>query len=338
MPIRSAPMTIDQAANTYNPAVQKYWLKTQSADKELYKEYFNVVTGITDLVIKEQGLTGFAQADFDGGENSVMTADVPIETYQQTYTQERIRAFTSFTHKMWKFGITKRNLTAVVNDLRKSIIRKREALCAARVNNAFLTSYTDSGVNGSRTITITGGDGVAAASAAHTRPDGGSNWSNIVTDSAGTVNLPFDYAGLKAAHRTAANIPDDRGNPMEINLDTLVCAKGSNVYFKAQEILKAIQKNEIPGSMNHDGAAVAAFKIVALPPQYMTNTEYWAMFDSSMKDDMHGFQYLESSPVSLSEPNIVFKTDEIQYKADLYLALGHNDIRGWLFSKGTSAA
>lgn len=143
----------------------------------------------------------------------------------------------------------------------------------------------------------------------------GSNWSNIVTDSAGTVNLPFDYAGHKAAERTAANVPDPKGNPMNLELDTLVCARGSNVSFKAKEILKALQKNEIPGSFNHDGAAVAPFKVVELPRQYLTNTEYWAMFDSKKLGPEYGFQFLESEPITLDSPNIVLNCSTLYARA-----------------------
>jgi hypothetical protein len=229
-------------------------------------------------------------------------------------------------------------MESLTKELRLAVVRKRERLCAERINNAFATSYSASGLNGSRTVTTSGGDGLAAASAAHTREDGGSNWSNIVTDSGGTVNLPFGYAGLKAAHRTAANIPDPRGNPMDLNLDLLVCAKGSNVSFKAQEILGALKKGEIPGSFNHDGSAVGAFKVLELPPQYMTNTEYWAMVDSSKIGPEFGFQFLESTPITLDAPNVVYKTKEIQYTAYTSFDLGHNDPRIWVFSKGTSAA
>lgn len=332
------PMYITDAVDQYDPAIQKMFLKTAALDKEMYKEYFNVETGVEDLVRKDSSLSGLGEADFVGAENAVIAGDSPVQGYTKTYTQEMVAVLMAFTWKDWKFGIKKRKMEAVTKELRMAIVRKRERLCAERVNNAFVTSYSASGLNGARTITTTGGDGLAAASASHTREDGGSNWSNIVTDSAGTVNLPFDYAGLKAAHRTAAAIPDPKGNPMDLNLDTLVCAKGSNVSFKAKEILKAIAKGEIPGSMNHDGAGVGAFKIIELPRQYMTNTEYWAMFDSSKVGPEYGFQFLESTPVTLDAPNIVYKTKEIQYTAYTSFDLGHNDPRTWVFSKGTSAA
>jgi len=334
----AVPMFITDAVDLYDPSIQKMFLKTTNLDKEVYKEYFNVETGVEDLIRKDSSLSGLGEADFVGVENGVITGESPVQGYTKSYTQEMLATMLAFTWKDWKFGITKRKMQSVTNELRKAIVRKRERLCAERINNAFLTSYSATGIAGARTITTTGGDGLAAASASHTREDGGSNWSNIVTDSAGTVNLPFDYSGLKAAYRTAANIPDPKGNPMELNLDTLVVAKGSNAAFKAREILEAIRKNTIPGSNNNDGVGVGAFKVIELPRQYMTNTEYWAMTDSSMKGPEYGFQFLESQPIMLDAPNIVYKTKEIQYTATTAFDLGHNDPRTWVFSKGTSAA
>jgi hypothetical protein len=92
--------------------------------------------------------------------------------------------------------------------------------------------------------------------------------NNIVYDGT-TYNLPFDYAGLKAAHRTASLFVDPRGNPMPANLDTLVVKKGSANHYKALEILGAIKSGKIPESMDNDGSGVGAFKIIAL--DYLTS-------------------------------------------------------------------
>jgi hypothetical protein len=88
-----------------------------------------------------------------------------------------------------------------------------------------------------------------------------------------TYSLPFDYAGYKAAIRTASLFVDPRGNPYPATLDTLVCKKGSSVAFKAKEILGAIKKGMIPESFDHDGAGVPAFKIIEL--DYLTSDVYW---------------------------------------------------------------
>jgi hypothetical protein len=64
-------------------------------------------------------------------------------------------------------------LEGVVDELKKSIARKKEKLCAERLDNGSSTSYTHNGQLGSRSISITGGDGLAAFTSSHTREDGG---------------------------------------------------------------------------------------------------------------------------------------------------------------------
>jgi hypothetical protein len=160
--------------------------------------------------------------------------------------------------------------------------------------------------------------------------------NNVVYDGT-TYNLPFDYAGVKAAMRVAGLMVDARGNPRIPNLDTFLCKKNSAVHFKAMEILKAITSGKIPESNDNDGAGVPAFKIVAV--EYLANQNYWAMFDSSRAlTDREGFQFIESQPPMLDPVNVVYKTKEIQTSVTTLFDLGHNDVaRSWVFSKGDSS-
>lgn len=326
-------MNIAQAADTVDLSIQKMWIK--SSDPEpLYKKYFNY-RKTEDLYDKDSSITGLGVADFTS-ENAVIVSDVPVQGYKKTYTQNQVGLITSYTAMMWKFGIKKRDLQNIVDELRTSIARMREQLCAERLDNITSTSYTHTGPSGNTTITITGGDGLAAVTSSHTREDGGANMNNGVYDGT-TYNLPFDYAGLKAANRTASLFVDGRGNPRPANLDTLVCKLGSYVHMKAKEIKRAIANNKIPESFDNDGSGVDDFTILALP--YLQNGNQWYMFDSSRAlTDKEGFQFVEAMPTTLAPQNIVYKTDEIQYKATAIFDLGFNDVtRSWVGSLGTSA-
>ena len=147
-----------------------------------------------------------------------------------------------------------------------------------------------------------------------------------------TYNLSLDYAGLKAAHRTAALFKDPRGNPDPAILDTVVVKYGSANYFKAKEILKAIENNKIPESMDNDGSGIPTFKILAL--HYLTTAAYWWMFDSSKMGDKNGFQFVESQAPVLDPTNVVYKTKEIQVSETSWFDLGFNDsARMWVGSK-----
>ena len=159
--------------------------------------------------------------------------------------------------------------------------------------------------------------------------------NNIVYDGT-TYNLPLDYAGLKAAYRTAGLMVDPRGYPMIPNLDILVVKKNSANAFKAKEMLKAITTGKIPESNDNDGAGISAFTIVEVAN--LQNANYWYMTDSSMKNDQFGFQFVESQAPMVDPVNVVYKTKEIQTSATTLFDLGHNDVsRSWVFSTALSA-
>lgn len=330
----SAPLNIGQAADLVDLSIQKVYTKA-SEPVLTYPKYFNV-RQTEDYLEKDSSLSGLGEADFVD-ENGVILSDTPVQGYKKTYTQNMVGTIVSFTFKMWKYGIKKRDLDNAAKELKRSIARKKERLCAERIDNAFSTSYTHNGQGSSRVISVVGGDGLAAATNAHTREDGGSNMNNIVYDGT-NYNVAFDYAGVKAAYRTAGLMVDPRGNPRIPDLNTLVCKKNSSVHFKAKEIKKAIESGKIPESNDNDGSGVMSFEIVAL--EYLQNSGYWAMFDSAYAmTDEEGFQFVESQAPMLDPVNVVYKTKEIQTSATTLFDLGHNDVtRCWVFSKGDKSA
>jgi len=327
----SAPLNINQAADLVDISIQKVFEKTAEPENT-YSKYFNVRT-TEDYYEKDSSLSGLTQADFVD-ENGTIFSDVPVQGYKKTYTQNMVGIIVSFTFQMWKFGIRKRDLANVAKQLKNSIAQVKEQLCAERIDNAWATSYTHNGPSGNKTMNISGGD-VAAASSSHTREDGGANMNNIVYDGT-TYNLPFDYAGVKAAMRTAGLMVDPRGNPMIPNLDRLIVKKNSSNHFKAKEILKSIKDGKISESNDNDGTGVGAFEIIAL--SWLQNSNYWVMFDSTMKQDEYGFQFIESQAAMVDPVNVVYKTKEIQTSATTLFDLGFNDVaRSMVFSKADSS-
>ncbi len=325
----SAPLNIGQAADLVDLSIQEVYEKA-SDPVENFKKYFNFRT-TEDYLEKDSSLSGLGEADFVD-ENAAIISDTPVQGYKKTYTQNMVGIIVPFTFKMWKFGIKKRDLDNVAKELKRSVARRKERLCAERIDNAWSTSYTTLGQGTSKVLTISGGDGLAAASNAHTREDGGANMNNIVYDGT-TYNLPLDYAGIKAMHRTAGLMVDPRGNPMIPDLDTVVVKKNSANHFKAKELQKAVRSGKIPESNDNDGSGIPDFEILALP--YLQNASYWAMFDSSLAlSDEYGFQFIESQAPMLDPVNVVYKTKEIQTSVTTLFDLGHNDVtRCWLFSK-----
>lgn len=328
------PLSLTDAADLIDVSIQDIWIKGSEAESRMFEQYYNVESGVTDFFLKDSSLTGLG---FAGRvvENAAITSQSPVQGFDKTYTQVQFGVVLSFTKQMWFFGIKKRNLENITSEARNACSDLRELRCAERLDNAFSTSYTANDASGNYTVNATGGDGVAFISNAHTREDGGTNWNNRITDGT-TVNMAFEYNALRAAARTAALITGPLGKPTNVNLDTLVVARGSAPHQRGVEILGALNKGYIPGSADRDQAAISNYKIIALP-WILVNTSFWFMFDSSMKGNKYGLQYKESMPISLEGPNVVFKTGEIQYKSTLMFDLGHNDSRNFVGSKNTNA-
>ena len=328
------PLSLSDAADLIDVSIQQIWLKGSEKESRMFEQYYNVETGVVDYYTKDSSLTGLGYAGRIT-ENAGITAASPVQGFDVTYTQVNYGVVLSFTKQMWFFGIKKRNLEKITDEARKSCSDLRELRCADRLDQSYNTSYTAEDITGNYAVTVAGGDALAFISASHTREDGGTAWSNRVTDGT-TVNMDFEYDALKAANRTAALITGPRGKPTNIKLDTLVVSRGFAVHHRAVEILGAMNRGYIPGSADRDSAGIGTYKIIALP-WITTNTLYWWMFDSTMKNATYGLQYKESQSIDLEGPNIVFRTGEIQYKATTMFDLGFNDSRGWAGSKNTNA-
>lgn len=328
----TTPFMTGSAIDALDNSIQNIYQKMAKPELQL-KKYFNFRT-TTDYYEKDSSYSGLQEAEFTT-ENASITEDVPIQGYDQTYTQESIDVMESYSHMAYKFSIKKRDLTNIATQIETALNNKKEKLAAERLINGFTATYSHSGIGGSRTITITGGDSLEAFTTAHTREDGGTNMNNVVYDGT-TYSLPFDYAGYKAAIRTMSLFVDPRGNPMPGTPNLLVCKKGSSVAFKAREILGAIKKGMIPESNDNDGTGAPAFQILEL--DFLTSDAYWFMADTSRINDTYGFQFIEGEANNIDAVNVVYKTRELQWAGHAIFDLGHNDVaRSWCASAGDSA-
>jgi len=341
----ASPLTLGQAADLVNVAIQKIWLKPTVEDKQFYSKFYNVTTGVEDLYLKDSSLSGLGSAS-RVVESATIVSESPVQGYDQTYTQVLYGKLLGFSWHMWKFGIKKRDLMRVVNELKKACFTAREEMLHEKLDAAWLTSYTRTDDSGNYSVTVSGGDGVALVNASHTREDGGTAWSNLVSDGT-TSNMDLDYDALKALHRVAALVKTPKGKPQVCNPNRLLVKQGSAAHFRALEIQGAIKAGKTPGEFSNDGSAVGQFELIASPyllgtgdatsTTNLSSSTNWHAFDSSMIGDEYGLQYFESQPVMLDEQQIVYKTKEIQYTASMAFAYGHNDPRGVFGSTGANA-
>jgi len=175
------PLQIADAVDLVDASIQQIWLKDGAVKDTYYDKYMNTETGVTDYYLKDSSLGGLGYAS-RVTENAVIQSQSPIQGFDQVYTQHEYGKVLPITKRMWFFGIKKRNLEQVVQQLRDACAHEREKLCAELLENGFITSYTHSDDGGNYTINTTGGDAKSLFSSSHTREDAGTNNNNVVYD------------------------------------------------------------------------------------------------------------------------------------------------------------
>lgn len=328
----NTPFDLEAASDLTDLSIQEIWIKSPADLKEYHKDTYNVES-TTDLIVKDSSLT--AVSSFSKiPENGNIPADSPHQGFDKTYTQSFFAGMLRITRPMWRYGLQARRLESIVRELKNDAIRFREQVLANPFINGTATSYTETTGKFSYTVTNTGGDSVAFQSDAHTREDGGTNWSNTVSDGT-TVNMDFDYDAWKAALKTARAIKGGIGEQLDIRLDKMYCKSDSSVHHRAQEILTSISRGEKPGTANRDGSIQQAFTIVDNP--YLSSDIVWGAYDSSKIGMKFGLQLKEGMPLTLDPQFIDYDNKEIKYSAGYDFAYGFNDVRNWVRSTGANA-
>ena len=325
-------MDINAAADLVDLSIQEIWIKSPADLTEYHKEYV-FVEPVTDYITKDSSITAI-KAFSKIAENGQIPAGSPNQGFKQTYTQSFFSGMLRVTRAEWRYGLQARKLESIVGELKNDAIRFKETVLANMVNNMTSTSYTDTTGLLSFSVSNVGGDGVAPASASHTREDGGPNWSNVITD--GTTNNPnFDYPGWKSALKTAQAVRGGIGEILDLNLDKVLVKKNSSAHFRAMEVIKTMKDGNRPGTSNREAAIDHYFDIVANP--YLTSDTAWAAFDSGKVGMKWGFQVKEGMPLTLDPQFIDYDTKEIKYSAGNDFAYGFNDLRNFQFSTGLNA-
>jgi hypothetical protein len=102
----AAPLSLGSAADLVNVAIQRIWLKSSDLYKTTYYDKFmNVESGITDYYMKDSSITGLGEATRIT-EQSVITAEVPVQGFDQNYTQIEYGKLLPVTKKMLTSSIS----------------------------------------------------------------------------------------------------------------------------------------------------------------------------------------------------------------------------------------
>ena len=328
----NVPFDLDAASDLTDLSIQEIWIKSP-ADLEEYHTQYYYVEPVTDYITKDSSITSISTFS-KIPENGNIPADSPYQGFKQTYTQSFFSGMLRITRPMWRYGIQSRRLEALVRELKNDAIRFRETVLANVWNNGTSSTYTETSGKFSYTVTNTGGDAVVFQSASHTREDGGTNWSNTISDGT-TNNMSFDYPGWKAALKTAQAIKGGVGEILDITIDKVLCKKNSSVHFRAQEISKGLARGEDPTTANRNGAIDRSFDIVANP--YFSSDIVWGAFDSGKTGPKFGLQYKEGMPLTLDPQFIDYDNKEMKYSAGMDFAYGFNDVRNHVRSTGANS-
>ena len=77
------PLSLSDAADLVDVSIQDIWLKGSSDEGRLFKEYFNVETGVVDYYTKDSSLSGLGYAGRIV-ENATITAASPVQGLDRT--------------------------------------------------------------------------------------------------------------------------------------------------------------------------------------------------------------------------------------------------------------
>lgn len=72
------PLTLTDAADLIDVSIQDIWLKGSEKESQLFKQYYNVETGVSDYYLKDSSLTGLGYAG-RVVENAAVTAASPVQ-------------------------------------------------------------------------------------------------------------------------------------------------------------------------------------------------------------------------------------------------------------------
>jgi len=327
----NVPLQIADVSDLVDLSITSMFMKFRPDVKEYHKEYYNI-EAVSDLTLKDSSMSA---VDSYGHtvENAIIKAASPVQGFDKSYTQAWFTGKLRVSKKMWVFGIQKRKLTGVVESMKKMALQTKEQILTNPLNNLATGSYTDTSGSSNFTHDNTGGDGVVMIATTHTNEAGGTDWNNQITDGA-TVNMDFDYDALKAARKTGEAIRGPIGEVMDQEFNTLICKKESSVHHRAEEILGAIKRNEIPDSADNDGSAIMAFKVLAIP--YLTSDTAWFMLSANNVNANYGLQMKQGLPLNLNQMQIDKDNLEMSWVIDEFYQFGFNDARNIIGSDGTN--
>ena len=332
----SAPGRLVQFADLTDKSIDKIVIKaTKEAERYSDKYYSKETT--QDKISKDSSVSGLHVFGYTP-ENASITSGAPVQGFDKSFTQVFFDGMIKITRDLWEYGIKTRKIEAIVNQITLDAIRTTEKILCNPLVNLTTSSYTDTAGVRNFTHSNTGGDSTVLSSASHTREDGGTAWSNIISDGT-TSNMDFDYDALKALERTAVAISDPIGETMNVSPDLIIAKKGGSAAQRFKEIMPLLRNGgmkTMPGGNDNDDGVTYNFDLLEIP--YLTSNTAWFAIDTKMMGvGSFGLQMKKAKELELDAVHVDYETKLIMKSITSSFDYGFNDARNILCSTGLDA-
>lgn len=281
------PMTLSQFLALAEPQfINKIWHESETIVEPIYTKLVNVKDMDDKLFVEDFKMAGFGalQPIAEGGPVTYDEALTPIRR-RYDYIQRGLGyQITDKLVRNEQFG----QVELFERDLRRSVDDDLETFVAALYNNATNTTIS------------AGFDGLALASTAHTRQDGGATQANRPT----TLSA-LDLAGLQAGLIQFNKWLNDRGRPIRGTVKKLVITP--DLELTAREILESQMR---PDTANNATNVITRYGLDIVVWRYLTGTTFWGLL-GDMTDINFYWQY---RPESSSEEDFETKVIKRQVR------------------------
>lgn len=291
-------MTMTEFLTLADADLDKIWHEEETPFETQYTRFMNVITN-SDLYKRDAKMTGFGPL-VEIPEGGDVTYDEAVSPVTRRYDLVKRGLGYKITDKLWRFDAY-REVNKFEADLRRADMDDTETFFFGLLNNATATTVS------------TGFDGLALASTAHTRLDGGATQANRPTSL-----TALSLTALEDAIIAFRNFVDDRGRPYRSMPRDLVIPL--DLILTAEEILGSALR---PDTSNNATNAVRRFNLSIMETPYITSASYWSLVGD--KHDINAIWNMRPSQDSETD----FDSDTIKRKTTKWMGRGHGEWRGY---------
>ncbi len=268
---------------------------------EIWRNYMQVSTEGRKAYLEDVLMAGLGAAAIKA-EGAAVTYDSTSESYTARYLFETIALAFAITEEAEEDGL----YGSIGKKLSRAMARSYKHTIATRVANILNNGFDSN---------FTGGDAVELFSSAHPLKSGGTA-SNILTNAADLSETSLEDIMIQVANTT-----DDRGIPIDMEVQTLVIPTA--LRFTAHRILKSTGRVD---TANNDTNAIKDMGLlpggVAIDKR-LTDTDAWFI----ATDCPDGLKYIDRKAVATKMEGD-FETGNLRYKCRGRSIQGWSDWRG----------